>query len=178
MQKFQLKFIDIMIGVVLGLGFQWWPELTEPWQYLAFAFAYLNIIDYWIDYNPIAKKYSVKLEVDVILHILIIFGMFLLISSTLQTLTYFFLAFAFYRAADIVWIWRIKREHRIPASDLVFINTWYKWDFVEAILAGGFYFLAADEILNPTILLLIFICIRILTRTIESKSYKKVFYAI
>ena len=43
MKDFSLKFIDIMIGVVLGLGFQWWPLLQEPWQYVAFIFVYLNI---------------------------------------------------------------------------------------------------------------------------------------
>ena len=38
-----------MVGVVLGLGFQWWPLLKEPWQYTAFIFVYLDIVDYWID---------------------------------------------------------------------------------------------------------------------------------
>jgi len=32
LKNFSLKFVDIMVGIVLGLGFQWWPELHEPWQ--------------------------------------------------------------------------------------------------------------------------------------------------
>lgn len=167
-----------MMGVVLGLGFQWWPELREPWQYLAFVFAYLNIIDYWIDYNPIANKYSLSLGIDVILHTIIIFSMFLLLFATQKTVTYFFIAFAFYRLADILWIWRIKSEHQIPSSDLIFINTWHKWDFVEAALALGFYFVATNTILSTLILLIIFICARAVTRIIASRSYKKTYYAL
>ena len=130
MQKFQLKFIDIMVGVVLSLGFQWWPELNHPWQFIAFAFVYINLIDYWIDYNPTAKKYSLKLEIDVLLHTLIIFGMFLLIFATQKDIIYFFSSFIFFRIADILWLWRIKREHKIPSGDLVFFNTWLRFDMI------------------------------------------------
>ncbi|HEY4515679.1 MAG TPA: hypothetical protein VJH67_00610 [Candidatus Paceibacterota bacterium] len=178
MPKFQLKFIDVMIGVVLGIGFQFWTELREPWQYIAFIFAYLNIIDYWIDYNPLAKKYALKLEIDVILHTLIIFSMFLLIFGTQKTVSYFLMSFAFYRLADILWIWRIKSEHRVPHSDLMFLNTWFLYDFVEMIVALGLYFIIAENILGQMTALIVFICVRAVTRFIESKSYKKVFYSV
>ena len=38
------KFMDVMVGVVLGLGFQWWPDLREPWQFLAFVLVYLIFV--------------------------------------------------------------------------------------------------------------------------------------
>lgn len=167
-----------MVGVVLGLGFQWWIDLKEPWQYLAFAFAYLNIIDYWVDYNPLAKKYALKLEIDVILHTLIIFGMFLFIFSTQKSIFYFLVSFAVYRVADILWIWRIKSEHKIPSRDLIFLDTWFLYDFVEVFISAGLYVLAHFGVLSPLSVLVVFICARIITRTIESKRYKKVFYAV
>ena len=176
-KSIKLKILFTLI-IILGLGFQWWAELREPWQYLAFVFAYLNIIDYWIDYNPLAKKYTLKLEIDVILHTIIIFSMFLLIFGTQKTLAYFLIAFAFYRLADILWIWRIKKEHRVPHSDLIFLNTWFKYDFVEMFVCIGLYFLIGQDILSQMSILVMFVCIRVITRFIESKSYKKVFYAV
>ena len=68
-----------MIAVVLGLGFQWWPALTEPWHYIAFIFVYVDIVDYWMDYGPSLKKFPPKREIDIILDILIMFALFLYI---------------------------------------------------------------------------------------------------
>lgn len=176
-EMFQLKFIDVMVAVVLGLGFQWWPELKEPWQYLAFAFAYLNLIDYWIDYNPTAKKFALKLEADVVLHTIIIFSMFLLVFATQKSLWYFFFAFTFYRMADIVWLWFIKKKHKTLGEDLIFIHTWLWSDIVEALAALGFGFLASRELFGPLYLLTAFVLVRIVTRAISSLRYKKIFYA-
>ena len=179
MLKFQLKFIDIMVGVVLGLGFQWWPELREPWQYIAFVFAYLNLIDYWIDYNPIAKRYPLRHELtEVLIHTLIIFGMFLLVFGSQKTLPYFLYSFAFYRLADILWIWRMKKEHTIPHHDMIFMNTWHVYDAVEMFSAIAIGFAAAHNVLGPTSALLIFIVIRVATRIASSTHYKKVFFAV
>ena len=177
-EKFQLKFIDIMVAVVLGLGFQWWPEIKEPWQYIAFFFAYLNLIDYWIDYNPTAKKYALKLEIDVVVHTLIIFGMFLLVFATQKSLTYFLFSFAFYRIADIIWLYCIKWKHKTINEDSIFINTWLLSDVVEsaaAITLGG---IALSQPSSGLRLLSLFILIRVFTRSISSLRYKKIFYAL
>ena len=166
-----------MVAVVLGLGFQWWPQLKEPWQYLAFIFAYLNLVDYWIDYNPTAKRYALKLEVDVVLHTLIIFGMFLLVFAAQKSLSYFLFSFAFYRVADILWLWFIKYKHKTLAGDLVFINTWLLSDIVETLAALAFGLLALYESFFPIYFLIAFVTIRIITRLMSSVRYKKIFYA-
>ncbi len=176
--KFQLKFIDVMVGVVLGLGFNWWPQIQEPWQFIAFFFAYLTAIDYWIDYNPVAKKYPLRIQLDVILHTMIIFGMFLLIFAPQKTLSYFLFSFAFYRLADIIWIWVIKKEHRVPKEDLIFMNTWTVQDTVEMLAAVILATIAVQENQSPVLLLLIFIAIRALTRFVSSARYKRVFFAL
>lgn len=176
--KFQLKFIDIMVGIVLGLGFQWWPELKEPWQFVAFIFAYLTLIDYWVDYNPTAKQYAMRFEIDIIVHTAIIFGMFLLILGTTKTISYFLIAFVVYRFADIIWVWRIKREHRVPAHDLVFMNTWLFFDVIEALAAIIFAIITLQGLFTSMVALLIFIGVRAITRILSSVRYKKVFYAM
>ncbi|MEK7187754.1 MAG: hypothetical protein AAB691_02835 [Patescibacteria group bacterium] len=176
-QGFQLKFIDIMVAVVLGLGFQWWPELKEPWQYIAFIFAYFNLVDYWIDYNPAAKKYTLGLEIDIVLHTLIIFSMFLLVFSAQQSLSYFLFAFGFYRATDILWLCMIKAKHKKVTGDIVYVNTWLVSDIVESSVALGLGVVALYEIIAPLYILISFVLIRVCTRLLSSVRYKKIFYA-
>ena len=167
-----------MVGVVLGLGFQWWPELKELWQYIAFIFAYLNLIDYWIDYNPTAKKYPLRHELtEVLIHTLIIFGMFLLIFGSQKTLPYFLFSFAFYRLTDIIWIWRIEKENTISHSDTVFMKTWHFYDTVEMFASIAIGVIATQNLLNSLSALSIFIVIRIFTRIASSAKYKRVFFA-
>src|SRR3989344_4227887 len=131
MKGFVLKFIDIMIAIILGLGFQWWPNLIEPWQYVAFFFAYFSIVDYWIDYIPALKKYPPKSEVGLLADILVLFSMFLLIYSAQKNIAYFFIAFIVFRAVDFVWMWRIRREYALSEKDIIFFNTWLTFEIIE-----------------------------------------------
>ncbi len=104
--------------------------------------------------------------------------MFLLTFSTLKSVAYFLVAFGTFRIADILWIWRIKKEHKIPPDDLVFINTWFFYDFVEVFIVVGLYLFVRYNTPTPLMILIVFMCARIITRILESKSYKKVFYAV
>ncbi|MFH1597809.1 MAG: hypothetical protein ABIB97_01900 [Patescibacteria group bacterium] len=177
LRNFSIKFVDIMIGVVLGVGFQWWPDLKEVWQYLAFLFVYLNLIDYWIDYSPTIKKFPLKRELDVILHTFIIFSMFFLIFNTSNSLSAFLLAFVLYRILDIVWIWRMKTVYRASAYDKKFLNSWGLQDIYEVaftlLLLLAFWMWKGQ----PLYYLLIFIALRVLTRIMASLRYKKIYYS-
>ena len=109
--EFSIKFIDIMIGVILGLGFQWWPNLSEPWQYAAFILVYIDVIDYWIDYAPSLKKFPPKFELDLLLDVAIMFTLFLYIYATQQSIVYFLVAFVVLRLLDSFWLLRANREY-------------------------------------------------------------------
>lgn len=174
LKDFSLKFIDVMMGVVLGVGFQWWPDLHEPWQYIAFAFVYLNLVDYWIDYSPALKKYPLKREIDVILHTFIFFSIFYLIFSTRQTIQAVFIGYALYRAADIVWIWRMKQEAHPTSNDRIFLNTWIIQDIAEITGIGILALLI--PLFTPLTLILIFIVFRLAARIFSSVRYKKIYY--
>jgi len=176
LKNFGLKFVDIMLGVILGLGFQWWPQLHETWQYIAFIFVYLNLIDYWIDYSPAVRQYPFKNQYDVVLHTFIIFSMFFIIYSTLSTIFWFFLAWVFYRLADFLWLWTMKREYRPSAADLKYINTWILSDTAEALLALFLFYIYFSLTVEPLVLLIIFIVLRLLSRVLSSVRYKKFFY--
>mgnify|MGYP001569623039 CR=1 FL=1 len=177
MKKFSPKFIDMMIGVVLGLGFQWWPALTQPWQYAAFIFSYLDIVDFWIDYEPSLKKFPPKREVDVLLDVGIIFCLFLYTYATQLTIAYFLTAFIALRVFDFFWLLSSKREYLPTGTDKTFVDTWLWIDTVEA---GGTAALIAltslTSVLAPLAILVIFIVFRATMRVIASWRYKRTYF--
>ncbi len=164
-----------MIGIVLGLGFQWWPDLKEPWQYIAFIFAYLSIVDYWVDTSAALKKYPPKKELDLILDIGIMFTLFLLIYASLKTVPYLLTTFVVFRTFDSLWIIRRTHEHADMADKHIF-NVWLKFNTIEALLAIVLIVLSLSHLLPPLSALLIFIILRIVSRVATSFRYKKVYF--
>ena len=177
MKNFSLKFVDIMIAVVLGLGFQWWTSLKEPWQYIAFIFVYLDIVDYWIDYSPSLKKFPPKKEIDVMLDVFIMFSLFLYIYSAQLTIMYFLGAFILFKILDYFWLLSSKLEYKPIGLDGLFIETWLKLNLIEVIATGlliGFCLLTN---LPSIIILISYITIRIIIRVIASLKYKKIHFS-
>jgi hypothetical protein len=176
MKNFSLKFIDIMIGIVLGLGFQWWPVLQHPWQYIAFVFAYLDIVDNWIDYGPSLKKFPPKREIDVFLDLGIMFVFFLYIYSTQLTIVYFFGTFIIFKILDYFWLWSSEMEYKPTGLDKVFVETWMRLNVFEAIVSGILISIFLLFSLQSLTILVIFIIFRIATRIWASLRYKKVHF--
>lgn len=176
MKSFSLKFLDIMIGLVLGLGFQWWPNLAAPWQYLAFIFVYIDIVDYWIDYGPSLKKFPPKREIDIMLDVAIMFSLFFYIYATQLTPVYFFGAFAVFRILDYFWLFSSKREYHPTRTDRVFVETWMTFDLLECALSLVLLYLAVIQMFAALPLLLVFIAGRILMRVLASWRYKRVHF--
>jgi hypothetical protein len=176
MKNFSLKFIDIMIGIVLGLGFQWWPILQYPWQYIAFVFVYLDIVDNWIDYAPSLKKFPPKREVDVFLDLGIIFVFFLYIYSTQLTIIYFLTIFIIFKILDYLWLWSSKREYNPTGIDKLFVDTWIFFDLLETVITAGLISLVLLFSLQPLTVIILFIVIRVIIRILASFRYKKVHF--
>jgi len=176
MKSFSLKFIDILIGIVLGLGFQWWPILQYPWQYIAFIFAYFDIVDYWIDYSPSLKKFPPKREIDVMLDIAIMFVLFLYIYATQLTTTYFLTVFIIWRVLDYLWLLSSKHEYHPTGTDKLFVDTWMRFNLIEAAISlcliGG----AVLFHIQALTIIIVFIAIRIIVRVLASLRYKKVHF--
>lgn len=177
MKDFGLKFIDIMIGVILGLGFNWWPNLKETWQYAAFIFAYLDIVDYWIDYSPSLKKFPPKREVDLILDVAIMFSLFLYIYSAQLAIFNFLAYFILWRAIDLLWLLRAKYQHKLENRDRLFVDTWIAFDAVEITVAASLIFLNYATIFTSLTIIAIFVLARIAIRILASFRYKKVYFA-
>ncbi len=165
-----------MIGIVLGLGFQWWPNLTEPWQYFAFVFVYVDIIDYWIDYAPSLRKFPPKREVDIILDMAIMFSLFLYIYATQESIVYFLVAFVLLRVLDVIWLIRARHEH--PShQELMFVTTWLWFNVIEAVVVGVFILLSIFVNLQPMILMILTALLWVIMRIGASIRYKKVHFA-
>lgn len=174
-KNFSIKFIDIMIGIVLGLGFQWWENLSEPWQYIAFIFAYLDITDYWIDYGPSLKKFPPKREINVLLDLAICFSLFLYIYSAQSFVTYFIMSFGLLRIFDFIWLCSAKLEYRPTNFDGKYVDTWIKMDGLEVICVALIILLSLIVNLSSLTILVIFILMRVVTRIIASYNYKKIY---
>jgi hypothetical protein len=176
MKNFSLKFIDIMIGIVLGLGFQWWIFLQYPWQYVAFIFVYLDIVDNWIDYSPSLKKFPPKREIDIFLDLGIMFAFFLYIYSTQLTIIYFFTAFIIFKILDYLWLWSSEREYKPIGIDKLFLDTWIHFNMFEIIITGILIIVTLLFSIQPLVVIIIFIVTRIITRILASLRYKKVHF--
>lgn len=174
-KNFSVKFVDIMIGIVLGLGFQWWVNIKEPWQFVAFVFVYLDIVDYWIDYGPALKKFPPKREVDVFLDVAICFSLFLYIYTTQLHVIYFLLAFASVKLFDFLWLISSKREYHPTGFDRAYVDTWVIMDFIEIVIAVFLAFFASLINFPALAIVLTFIVLRVVTRIIASAKYGKVY---
>jgi hypothetical protein len=165
-----------MIGIVLGLGFQWWPALTQPWQYIAFIFVYIDIIDYWIDYAASRKKFPSKREVDIILDIAVMFALFLYIYSTQVTINYFLISFLTLSIFDALSIVRTSLQHQLGGAGKDFFGAYLMVDITNAIICGVLVFVATSFSLEPLTTLMIFIGARVVMRIIASIKHKHVFF--
>lgn len=174
MRSFALKFIDIMIGIILGLGFQWWPNLVETWQYVAFVFVYLDIIDYWIDFLPALKKFPPRAELDWFLEIGIMFFLFLFIYSTQTTITYFIWSFIGFRIIDTLWLLRAKTVYNPMYTEKLYIDTWTRFNILEIV--ASLMLVLYKWPLAPLTILSVFIIFRLTTRVLASLKYKKVHF--
>lgn len=166
-----------MVGVVLGLGFQWWPLLQQPWQYIAFIFVYLDIVDYWIDYSPSLKKFPPKREIDVLLDIGIMFSIFLYIYATQLTVVYFLTAFIVFKVLDYLWLLSSRYEYRPEGIDKLFVNTWIKFNLVEVFISIGLVGINYLLMTTPLTILIAFVTFRMIMRVLASLQYKKVHFA-
>lgn len=176
LNNFSLKFVDIMVGIVLGLGFQWWPELHEPWQYIAFIFVYFDIVDYWIEYSPSLKKWPPKREIDVMLDIAIMFSLFLYIYSTQLNLLYFLASSILLRILDYFWLLSSKIEFKPTGADKIYMDTWLNINFLlagtTAVIMASAHYIS----LSPLVVLLMYISARSVFRISASFVYKKIHF--
>lgn len=176
-KNFSTKFIDIMIGVVLGLGFQWWPNLKEPWQVVAFIFVYLDIVDFWVDYGPALKKFPPKREIDIFLDLAICFSLFLYIYSTQFSMVYFLTSFGLVKLFDFLWLLSSRLEYKPTGFDKKFVDTWMIVDGMEIVIAWFIILVSTTINFSSFAILILFIMTRLILRILASYRYKKIYLA-
>lgn len=175
--RLTIKLVDIMIGVVLGLGFQWWPSLHEPWQYVAFIFVYFDLVDYWIDYSTSLKRLPPRRELTILLDIAVIFTMFLYIYATQLSILEFLAAFIAFKVVDTFCLIRARVEHHPSKHDRHFVRAWIWSNLFEVVGTGALIAWTYHEPLTAPIMLGIFIALRLATRVWASLQYKEVYFS-
>jgi len=173
--SFSIRFIDIMIGVVLGIGFTWWPKLVDPWQYIAFLFVYVDIVDYWVDYVPALRKVPPRRELDLFIDVAIVFSLFLSIFATQVTITYFLGALILVRILDIAWILRARRDHAAH-PDISFLSIWMYFDIAEIIGFALLLFVGTAYSLTSFVQIIIVVLFWIIMRVFAGLKYKKIHF--
>lgn len=166
-----------MIGIVLGLGFQWWPNLIEPWQYIAFIFVYIDIVDYWMDYGPSLKRFPPKREVDVLLDVAIMFSLFLYIYTAQLTILYFLGAFILTRVLDFFWLLSSKVEYHPEGMERKYIDSWLTFNIAEIIVAICLAVVQVSIGFPSLWVLILFLACRAIIRVLASLQYKKIHLA-
>lgn len=174
-KNFSIKFIDIMIGIILGLGFQWLVNLREAWQVVAFIFVYIDIVDFWIDYGPALKKFPPKKEIDVFLDLAICFALFVYIYSTQFLVLYFLAAFVVIKILDFFWLLSSKLEYRPVGFDKKYLDTWMTTDVAEIFLTVFLATVALIIKLEDIWVVSVFIILRITMRVFASTKYGRVY---
>lgn len=176
-KNFSVKFIDMMIGIVLGLGLQWWVNLESTWQYVAFVFCYFDITDYWIDYGPSLKKFPPKREIDVFLDVAIAFSLFFYIYTTQVGVFYFLISCAAIRILDFFWLWSSNVEYKPVGFDKLYVETWMKFNIIQVFMVFVIILSSYLLALSPLVTIIIYILERVALRVIASLKYKRFFYS-
>ncbi len=175
MKTIRLKFVDLMVGIVLGAGFLWVTNFHQPWQYLAFLFVYLDILDYWLDHSSAQAKFPSKRIFDLVLTILTVLAIFSYTFTIQFGLWPLLLAFGLFKFFDFIWLIRVEKQHRPHGEEKMFVNSWIICDILEVGFALAMIILLLQISIQPMTLLIIFIIFRVLVWLLATQSHKKLF---
>jgi len=161
----RISLIDVMYGVVLAYGFNFFDQASIAADYFRFFFAYAVIIIDWIYVHRLYWGWEYKYNSFFILDIIVLFLMSrLLYTSTISHDPYYWLWMSGLFMVYLIWDVLSKCRH-LPSE--------YDWrysiggDTFAAIMFLAIYILFLKDILQPTIslniLMIIVYIIAILT---------------
>ncbi len=129
-----IKFLDVMFGAVVALGFgQWFSVPERPMLSLAaFLFAHIILIDIWINYDPTVRKFPTKRPYMLILDLALIFSMAFLIHYSMLDLQKFLMSIVALRLIGVAWSERPLQEYKMKKSDTAYLKHTRGRNFFEA----------------------------------------------
>ncbi len=129
-----IKFLDVMFGAIIALGFGQWFSVSEREGlfFMSFLFAHVILIDVWVNYDPIVRKFPTKNPYFLILDLAMIFTMSFLIYYSMFHLQRFLLSIIALRLAGIFWSERPLKEYKLNGSDAAYLKYVRDRNFMEA----------------------------------------------
>ncbi len=149
-----IKFLDVMFGAVIALGFNEWfrvPEhtyqslLTPTVELGMFIFSFMVLIDVWIKYDPTVRQFPTKHPHMLIVDLLLVLTMFFLVHSSIFDFKNFMGTIVILRSLQAVLSQRVLMEYKLVKTQL----TYFKYERnagVAETLAFMVFFLAADKL--------------------------------
>ncbi len=122
-----IKFLDVMFGAVMALGFTEWfkvPEhtsqslLTPTVELGMFLFSYLILIDMWIKYDPTMRRFPTKHPHLLIIDLFMVFTMFFLVHNSIFNNRNFLGTIVVLRAVGSLWSQRTMMEYKLAKKHL------------------------------------------------------------
>ncbi|MBI2084970.1 MAG: hypothetical protein HYT71_00475 [Candidatus Aenigmarchaeota archaeon] len=169
-----IKFLDVMFGAIIALGFGQWfsvPE-REIIFFIAFVFAHTILIDVWINYDPTIRKFPTKNPYFLILDLALIFTMAFLVYYSMFNLQRFLVSAAVLRTIGILWSERPLKEYKIRGSDSSYLKYVRKRNFFEA---AAFALLAyAYAAIDPSAATVAMIPVWVIFRLYDSSHIKNI----
>ncbi len=132
--RLSIKFLDVMFGAIIALGFGQWFSVAERDTifFISFVFAHIMLIDVWINYDPTIRKFPTKNPYFLILDLTLIFTMTFLIYYSMFSLQKFLVAVVALRLIGVVWAERPIREYKIRGTDKSYLKYISKRNLFEA----------------------------------------------
>lgn len=156
-----IKFLDVMFGAVIALGFNEWfrvPEhtyqsLLSPSVELGiFLFSYLVLIDVWIKYDPTIRQFPTKHPHLLIIDMLLVLTMFFLVHSSIFNFQNFLGTVVILRALGALLSQRIIMEYKLGSKYLKYFKYQRNTSLAE-MSAFLFLFLILDKLQSVYIML-------------------------
>ncbi len=169
-----IKFLDVMFGAIIAIGFgQWFAVAERPSIFfIAFLFAHIMLIEVWINYDPTIRRFPTKNPYFLILDLALIFTMSFLIYYSMFDLNKFLLAIIVLKAVGGLWAERPLKEYKIKGSNLSYLKYMRKRNSLE-ILPFLFIFYLSDK-LSPNVLLTLVIAAWMAFRLYDAARIKNV----
>ncbi|MBI4177014.1 MAG: hypothetical protein HY516_01470 [Candidatus Aenigmarchaeota archaeon] len=130
-----IKFLDVMFGAIIAIGFGQWFSVSERANifFAAFIFAHIMLIEIWINYDPTVRKYPTKNPYFLILDLALIFTMSFLIYYSMFDLQKFLVSVIALKAVGGLWAERPLKEYKIRGSNLSYLKYMRKRNSLEML---------------------------------------------
>ncbi len=128
------KFVNLMFGIMLILGFLDWAGVSNTLQYVLFLFTYVLLITYWMAHRNYLNHFPPKNLLGVIIDITAMAVLFLTIKAALLPLGFYFAALAILRAVDALGITRMISDYVSSRKDVLHLKSRRGIYFLEAAI--------------------------------------------